>query len=242
MLFRSKASKAASAKSTRGGKAKANSEAMAAWAQLGVHCSSNERRADEASRDVEAWLKCYYMRDHLGQEYAGTITGVATFGLFVQLESLFVEGMIHISELGGDYYHYDEARQELRGERTGIRYRLTDRVHVLVSRVDLDARRIEFSLVKPGQDRSNLAGSAGRFSAADAGKPHKRAAAKKTRPDDKKPVKGSGSGTYSASSGRSAEVGRSSKKTAAAKAGKKPKKASNAKSKGHELSVRKGRR
>ena len=152
--------------------------------------------------------------------------------------------MIHISELGGDYYHYDEARQELRGERTGIRYRLTDRVHVLVSRVDLDARRIEFSLVKPGQDRNNLPGSAGRFSAVDAGKPHKRAAAKKTRPEEKKPVKGSGSGptSYGSSQGRSAEVGRSSKKTAAAKAGKKPKKASNAKSKGHELSIRKGRR
>ena len=243
-----KASKAAPAKTTRGGKAKANSEAMAAWAQLGVHCSSNERRADEASRDVEAWLKCYYMRDHLGQEYAGTITGVATFGLFVQLESLFVEGMIHISELGGDYYHYDEARQELRGERTGIRYRLTDRVHVLVSRVDLDARRIEFSLVKPGQDRNNLSGGASRFPAVDAGKPYKRAAAKKTRPDDKKPVRGtslgsgSGSGSYGSSQGRSAETGRSSKKTTAAKAGKKPKKASNAKSKGHELSIRKGRR
>ena len=239
-----KAGKTSPAKATRGGKAKANSEAMAAWAQLGVHCSSNERRADEASRDVEAWLKCYYMRDHLGQEYAGTITGVATFGLFVQLESLFVEGMIHISELGGDYYHYDEARQELRGERTGIRYRLTDRVHVLVSRVDLDARRIEFSLVKPGQDRNNLSGGASRFSAGDPGKPYKRAVAKKTRPDDKKPIRGSsaGAGSYASSQGRSAEAVRSSKKTTAAKAGKKPKKASNAKSKGHELSIRKGRR
>jgi ribonuclease R len=115
---------------------------MAAWAQLGVHCSANERRADEASRDVESWLKCYFMRDRLGQEFAGTITGATTFGLFVQLETLFVEGLIHVSELGGDYFQYDEARQELRGERTGIRYRIGDRVHVLVSRVDLDARKI----------------------------------------------------------------------------------------------------
>ena len=120
-------------KTVRSAKAKQEaSAAMAAWAQLGVHCSSNERRADEASRDVEAWLKCYYMRDHLGQEYSGTITGVATFGLFVQLESLFVEGMIHISELGGDYYQYDEARQELRGERTGIRYAIGTRVQIQV--------------------------------------------------------------------------------------------------------------
>ena len=86
---------------------------MASWAQLGVHCSANERRADEASRDVESWLKCYFMRDRLGQEFAGTITGATTFGLFVQLETLYVEGLIHISELGGDYYQYDEARQEL---------------------------------------------------------------------------------------------------------------------------------
>lgn len=184
---------------------------VATWAQLGVHCSANERRADEASRDVEAWLKCYYMRDHLGQEYAGTITGATTFGLFVQLESLFVEGLIHISELGGDYFQYDEARQELRGERTGIRYRLGDRVHVLVSRVDLDARKIEFSLVKNSQER-------GRFTPPvtmdDLGKPGKKAAARGKRPPEKAPVK---SGA------------RSTVKSSAARGGKKPKSASNAK-------------
>jgi len=162
--------------------------ALAVWAQFGVHCSANERRADEASRDVEAWLKCYYMRDHLGQEYSGTITGVANFGLFVQLESLFVEGMVHVTELGGDYYQYDEARQELRGERTGIRYRIGDRLHVLISRVDLDARKIEFGLVKAnlGNERDGT-----RFKsvvlASDTGRPNKKAAHKKTRPDEKAP-------------------------------------------------------
>lgn len=190
---------------------KADGLEVATWAQLGVHCSANERRADEASRDVEAWLKCYYMRDHLGQEYAGTITGVTTFGLFVQLESLFVEGLIHISELGGDYFQYDEVRQELRGERTGIRYRLGDRVHVLVSRVDLDARKIEFSLVKNSQER-------GRFSPPetmdDLGKPSKKAAARGKRPAEKAPVK---SGA------------RIPGKSSAARGGKKPKAASNAK-------------
>ena len=158
---------------------------VATWAQLGVHCSANERRADEASRDVESWLKCYYMRDHLGQEYAGTITGATTFGLFVQLESLFVEGLIHISELGGDYYQYDEARQELRGERTGIRYRLGDRVHVLVSRVDLDARKIEFGLVKNTPERSRFSPP---VTMDDMGKPKKKAASKHTRPNEKAPV------------------------------------------------------
>ena len=167
--------------------------ALPIWGQLGVHCSSNERRADEASRDVEAWLKCYYMRDHLGQEYAGTITGVANFGLFVQLENLFVEGMVHVTELGGDYFQYDEARQELRGERTGIRYRLGDRVHVLVSRVDLDARKIEFSLMKgSGSDGGTASSRRQLLLDADSGRPNKKAAPHKSRPSHKVPQKSSG--------------------------------------------------
>lgn len=162
--------------------------ALAVWAQFGVHCSANERRADEASRDVEAWLKCYYMRDHLGQEYAGSVTGVANFGLFVQLESLFVEGMVHVTELGGDYYQFDEARQELRGERTGIRYRLGDRLHVLVSRVDLDARKIEFSLVKAsGSNERDGARFKSLVLVNESGRPSKKAAHKKTRPAEKAP-------------------------------------------------------
>ncbi len=244
-------------KTARGSKAKQEaSTAMAAWAQLGVHCSSNERRADEASRDVEAWLKCYYMRDHLGQEYAGTITGVATFGLFVQLESLFVEGMIHISELGGDYYQYDEARQELRGERTGIRYRLTDRVHVLVSRVDLDARRIEFSLVKPGQDKGVGIGAGAKFAPMDNSRSNRPGRDSRSGGASRDSSSKRGSGNSKSRTGSSADVSpaRSSaglslppakspaSKKATSKAGKKPKKASNAKSKGHELSIRKGRR
>ena len=124
---------------------------LAIWEALGIHCSANERRADEASRDVEAWLKCYFIRDKLGEEFTGTISGVATFGIFVQLDSLFIEGMVHVTELGADYFQYDEARHELRGERTGIRYQLTDRVTVQVSRVDLDARKIDLRLVtEPG--------------------------------------------------------------------------------------------
>ncbi|AWW49877.1 ribonuclease R [Polynucleobacter paneuropaeus] len=167
--------------------------ALPIWGQLGVHCSSNERRADEASRDVEAWLKCYYMRDHLGQEYAGTVTSVASFGLFIQLENLFVEGMVHVTELGGDYFQYDEARQELRGERTGIRYRLGDRMHVLVSRVDLDARKIEFSLMKAvGAEPGNNFNRRSMVLATETGRPNKKAASKKSRPQSKTPQKPSG--------------------------------------------------
>ncbi len=134
------------AKDRAAGKKRAEGD-LAIWEALGIHCSANERRADEASRDVEAWLKCYFVRDKLGEEFTGTIAGVASFGIFVQLDALFIEGMVHVTDLGADYFQYDEARHELRGERTGIRYQLTDRVTVQVSRVDLDARRIDLRLV-----------------------------------------------------------------------------------------------
>ncbi|MEY4977899.1 MAG: ribonuclease [Pseudomonadota bacterium] len=122
------------------------------WQAAGLHCSANERRADEASRDVEAWLKCKYMRDHLGEVFSGMVSAVTSFGLFVTLESLYVEGLVHITELGGEYFRFDEARQELRGERTGIRYTLGSRVQVQVSRVDLDGRRIDFRLMTADDD------------------------------------------------------------------------------------------
>ena len=134
---------------------------MLAWEAAGLHCSANERRADEASRDVEAWLKCKYMRDYLGEEFSGTVSAVTSFGLFVTLETMYVEGLVHISELGGDYYRFDELRQELRGERTGVRYAIGTRMQVQVSRVDLDARRIDFCLVqeesKEGKEGKDLA-------------------------------------------------------------------------------------
>jgi ribonuclease R len=120
------------------------------WEVAGAHCSANERRADEASRDVEAWLKCRYMREHLGEEFGGTVSSVAGFGLFVQLDALYVEGLVHITELGGEYFRFDEARQELRGERSGLRYAIGSRVRIQVSRVDLDGRRIDFRLVREG--------------------------------------------------------------------------------------------
>jgi ribonuclease R len=123
-----------------------------AWQAAGLHCSANERRADEASRDVEAWLKCKYMREHLGEEYGGVVTAATNFGIFVTLDAMYVEGLVHITELGGEYFRFDEMRQELRGERTGIRYSIGSRVRVQVSRVDLDGRKIDFRLIREGQE------------------------------------------------------------------------------------------
>ncbi|MBC7916207.1 MAG: ribonuclease R [Rhodoferax sp.] len=129
---------------------KASAENMA-WQAAGLHCSANERRADEASRDVEAWLKCKYMREHLGEEYGGVVTSATSFGLFVTLDAMYVEGLVHITELGGEYFRFDELRQELRGERTGTRYAIGTRVRIQVSRVDLDGRKIDFRLVQEGE-------------------------------------------------------------------------------------------
>jgi ribonuclease R len=113
------------------------------WEELGRHCSETERRADDASRDVEAWLKCYYMRDHVGEVFSGTITGVVPFGLFVTLDDYFVDGLVHISELGRDYFQYDGARHLLYGERTKKRFRLADRIKVKLVRVDVDQRKMD---------------------------------------------------------------------------------------------------
>ena len=124
---------------------------------IGNHCSETERRADDATRDVEAWLKSYYMQDHVGEEFDGTISGVTNFGLFVTLDELYVDGLVHISDLGQDYFQFDAAKHVLRGERTGVKYQLASRVRVKVVRVNLEQAKIDFMLVadshsKPGSD------------------------------------------------------------------------------------------
>jgi ribonuclease R len=139
------------------GRATAGRDALPRWEKLGLLCSANERRADDASRDVEAWLKSWYMRERVGETYSGTISAVVPFGIFVVLDDLYVEGLVHVSELGSEYFQFNEPMHELRGERTGLRYRLADRVSVQVARVDLEARRIEFRLVR-SQDRGSLLG------------------------------------------------------------------------------------
>jgi ribonuclease R len=116
------------------------------WHKLGLHCSMTERRADDATRDVTAWLKCYYMKDRVGETFTGSVSGVTAFGAFVALDEIYVEGLVHISELGKDYFHFDAARHMLLGERTGRRFRLGDRLQVTLVRADLDSSRIDFTL------------------------------------------------------------------------------------------------
>ncbi len=117
------------------------------WNNLGTHCSMTERRADEATRDVNNWLKCYYMQDKIGEVFDGTIAGVTAFGVFVALDGVYVEGLVHVTELGNDYFNYDKARHEMVGERTGARFRLGDRLTVKVARVDLETSKIDFTLI-----------------------------------------------------------------------------------------------
>jgi len=116
------------------------------WDALGLRCSMTERRADDASRDVLQWLKCHYMKDRIGDEFAGTISGVASFGLFVTLDGLNIDGLVHVTELGRDYFHFDAPRHALIGERSGRVFQLAGRVRVQVARVDLETAKIDFTL------------------------------------------------------------------------------------------------
>ena len=118
------------------------------WESVGLACSATERRADEATRDVEAWLKCWYMQDRVGEVFTGSISSVVPFGIFVALDTVFVEGLVHVSDLGRDYFHFDEKQHAMVGERTGARYRLSDRISVQLVRVNLDQNKIDFRLVE----------------------------------------------------------------------------------------------
>jgi ribonuclease R len=130
---------------------------MAAMQALGEHCSMTERRADEATRDAVAWLKCEYMMDKVGEVYDGIISSVTGFGLFVELKDIYVEGLVHITSLPNDYYHFDAVGHRLRGERSGRVYRLGNPVRIKVMRVDLDERKIDFDLVVEAEPRAQHA-------------------------------------------------------------------------------------
>ena len=121
------------------------------WDDIGLHCSSTERRADEATRDVTNWLKCFYMKERIGEEFDGTISAVTAFGIFVALDEVYVEGLVHVSELGEDYFQFDAIKHQMLGERTGQRYRLGDRVRVKLVRADLESNKIDFLLVSKGE-------------------------------------------------------------------------------------------
>jgi ribonuclease R len=129
------------------------------WEEIGAQCSMTERRADDATREVEAWLKAYFMRERVGEVFEGSISAVTGFGIFVALDDLFVEGLVHITELGQDYFHFDAGKHWLLGERTGQRFRLGDRVCVKVVRVDVESRRIDFALETRAKPVSNAAAS-----------------------------------------------------------------------------------
>jgi ribonuclease R len=116
------------------------------WEELGVHTSMTERRADDASRDVLQWLKCFYMQDKVGETFTGTISGVASFGIFVTLDGLNIDGLVHVTELPRDYFHFDQVRHALIGERGGRVFQLAGRVRVRVVRVDLERAKIDFTL------------------------------------------------------------------------------------------------
>ncbi len=120
------------------------------WHALGKHCSQTERRADDATRDVESWLKCFYMQDKIGECFDGVISSVTGFGLFVALNNVYVEGLVHISELPSDYFQFDATKHTLLGERSGKQYRLGDQLRVKLVRVDLETTKIDFVLA--GED------------------------------------------------------------------------------------------
>ncbi len=120
---------------------------MADLVALGEHCSMTERRADDATRDVQLWLKCEYLRHHVGDEFSGVVASVTRFGMFVELTDIYIEGLVHISALPADYYHFDHASQRLVGEHTRQTFQLGDSVSVTVARVDLDDRKIDLELV-----------------------------------------------------------------------------------------------
>lgn len=137
-------------KSKTGGKAYSVAEVE----QLGEQCSMTERRADDATRDVSDWLKCEFMLDHVGDSFEGVIASVTSFGFFVRISDFHIDGLVHISTLENDYYHYDEVKQSLIGESFGTVHRLGDLVTVKVASVNLDERKIDFLLdVRQGKGR-----------------------------------------------------------------------------------------
>jgi ribonuclease R len=124
-----------------------------AMAVHGEHCSMSERRADDATREVQAWLKCEYLQEHVGDEFDGVIAAVTGFGLFVELVDLYIEGLVHVTALPGDYYNFDPAHQRLTGERSGRSFQLGGKVRVQVARVDLDDRKIDLELIEAAPPR-----------------------------------------------------------------------------------------
>src|SRR5690348_14977967 len=146
-----------------GGKPSDYTYTPAEVAAMAVHCSQRERRAEEAERDVDERFKCAWMEKHIGSEFDGVVTGVTSFGLFVELDESKVSGLVHISQLVNDYYHFDAVRKLLKGERTGAQFRLGDHVRIQVLRASMEDRKVDFRLVTDrGNPRSGDHGDKGR--------------------------------------------------------------------------------
>ncbi|MFC6981334.1 ribonuclease R [Microbulbifer taiwanensis] len=158
---------------------------LPAMVQLGEHCSMTERRADDATRDVVSWLKCEYLQDHVGEVYPGVISAVTGFGLFVELADFYVEGLVHVTALPKDYYRFEQAHQRLVGERSGMRYHLGDSVSVQVARVDLEERKVDFTLQEV---QARAAGKASKSRKSKAGK--KAGSAVERKPAEKRSAPG----------------------------------------------------
>jgi len=148
-------------------------------ADLGQHCSDTERRADEATRDATTFLKCEFLSHRIGGEYEAVVSAATNFGLFVELQPLYVEGLVHITELGEDYFHYDNARHCLKGERTGKTYRLGDRIKVQVAQVNLDDRKVDLRFIESLTEHVET----------DEAKPEENDAGDNQGDDDKKPAR-----------------------------------------------------
>jgi ribonuclease R len=127
-------------------------------ATLAAHCSRTERRAEEAERDVDERYKCAWMEQHVGSEFEGIVTGVTSFGLFVELNESKVSGLVHITQLRNDYYQFDARRHELRGERTGTVFRLGDAMRVQVLRASMEDRKIDFRMVSGRDETARVSG------------------------------------------------------------------------------------
>jgi ribonuclease R len=174
----------------------------------GENCSMTERRADEATRDVVDWLKCEYMMDKVGEEFDGFVTGVTSFGIFVELEEIYAEGLVHVTSLKNDYYHFDPVNHCLIGERTRKKYRLSDRVQVRVARVDLDEKKIDFELIQhyggavaQASEAKNTKKKATK-SKTDAAVKKKRSSSKKSRSTKKKQTSSKRSATTRSGRGK----------------------------------------
>jgi ribonuclease R len=165
---------------------------VASMAQFGERCSMTERRADDATREVDAWLKCEYLQDHVGDDFDGVVAAVTSFGLFVELADLYIEGLVHISALPGDYYHFEVGKQRLSGERSGRSFSLGDSVRVQVARVDLDDKKIDLELLDSTPRKGGKGGKGHKAGEKGGGKSGGKSGRKDGRKGGRKPARTGG--------------------------------------------------